>query len=406
MARSRTGWLVVLASLLVMPLRSAAADLPLPGTTLRLSRGGGGEKLVLVLNDASIPAPGQGNADNPAAAGLRVTLFGHDAPGEIAELVAPAGLGRPGWKYGTTGFVRYRFRNGSAPGGISPIRSVVLREGKGLRVVAKDIGLGLAGAQGSVGVRIEMGSIRLCALFAGEGVLRDEAGMFVAKNAPAPGLVECTDEALFGVPCDASATCGGTCSDGSLCGGVPGLGLGCRCVAGDQPCGGTSPVCNGTCPAGEECANVGGLPEPSCACVPTGSTGCGTVETCSEGDCPAGTSCFLTRFTCCGGVDVFGCGCATEPPPPPCGGPCPPGMICVPNVPGFAEGCYPMLCTIGGTPCPSGSTCVVPPGFSFEVCMPTPCTGGSGYPTCDGTCDPGLSCQDFVQFGGACYCTP
>ena len=167
MARSRTGWLVVLASLLAMPLRSDAIDLPLPGTTLRLSRGGGGEKLVLVLNDAGIPIPTQGSADNPAStAGLRVTLFGHDAPGEIAELMAPAGLGRPGWRYGRPGFVRYRFRNGSAPGGISPIRSVVLREGKGLRVVARDIGLGLAGAQGSVGVRIEIGSIRLCALFA------------------------------------------------------------------------------------------------------------------------------------------------------------------------------------------------------------------------------------------------
>jgi len=106
--RSRTAWLVLLAGLLAAPSIIQAIDLPLPGTTLRLVRSGSGEKLVLVLNDASIPAPGQGNADNPATAGLRVTLFGHDAPGEIVDLPAPAGLGRPGWKYGTTGFVRYR----------------------------------------------------------------------------------------------------------------------------------------------------------------------------------------------------------------------------------------------------------------------------------------------------------
>src|SRR5262245_18973021 len=121
MIRSRTAWLVVLAGLLTVPVPSRATDLPVPGTSLRLARSGAGEKLVLVLDDPSIPAPGQGSADNPANAGLRVTLFGHDASGEIAELMAPAGLGRPGWRYGTTGRVRYRFRNGSAPGGISPI---------------------------------------------------------------------------------------------------------------------------------------------------------------------------------------------------------------------------------------------------------------------------------------------
>src|SRR5262245_57477413 len=185
---------------------------------LRLARSGGGEKLVLVLDDASIPAPGQGSADNPATTGLRVTLFGHDAPGETADLVAPAGLAQPGWKYGTNGLVRYRFRHGAAPGGISPIRSVVLREGKGLRVVAKAVGLGLAGVQGSVGVRIEYGSIRLCALFGADAIVHDEAGLFVAKSAPAPGIVECTDEALFGVPCNDTLTCGGTCPDGSQCG--------------------------------------------------------------------------------------------------------------------------------------------------------------------------------------------
>jgi hypothetical protein len=405
-APSRSFRVVLLVGLLCGPSRGGASDKPLPGTILRLQRSAGGEKMLLVLNDPSIPVPAQGSPDNPAAtAGLRIMLFGHDVPGEMAEVTAPAGLGRPGWKYGSTGFVRYRFRNGAAPGGISPIRSVVLREGKGLRVVARAVGLALAGPQGSVGVRIEMGSIRLCALFAGSAVLRDQASLFLAKSAPAPGLVECTDEGLFGVPCDASATCGGTCPDGAACGGDPGLGLPCSCIAANQPCGDTAPVCNGTCPTGEECANVGGVPYPGCGCLPPGSVGCGTVSpTCGDGACPAGTSCFTTTFTCCGGFTITGCGCATEPPPPPCGGPCPPGGLCT-TAPGFPEACYPITCDGPGT-CPSGSECVPYPEFAIDVCAPIACIGGSGYPTCDGTCDTGLSCQGFVQNGGACYCAP
>jgi hypothetical protein len=125
MAPSRNLGLVLLASLVCGRAGSGASDLPLPGTILRLERAGGREKLLLVLNDPDIPVPAQGSPDNPAAtAGLRVVLFGHDVPGEIAEVTAPPGLGRPGWKYGSTGFVRYRFRNGAAPGGPSPVRSV------------------------------------------------------------------------------------------------------------------------------------------------------------------------------------------------------------------------------------------------------------------------------------------
>lgn len=390
--------------MLLAPVTGGAADYPFPGTTLRLQRSGAGEKLVLVLNDASIPVPAQGSPDNPAAtAGLRLVLFGHDSPGEIAEFTAPPGLGQPGWKYGTSGTVRYRFRNSAAPGGSSPIRAVAVRAGKGLRIVARAVGLGLAGAQGAVGVRVEMGATRLCALFVGAAVLRDEAGRFIAKNAPAPGLVGCTDEGLFGVPCDASATCGGLCPGGSQCGGDPGLALPCTCIAANQPCGDTAPACNGTCPAGEECANVGGVPYPACGCLPVGSIGCGTVyPTCGGGECPAGTDCYETTFSCCGGFTITGCGCLTGPPPPPCGGPCPPGTICA-VAPGLPQSCYPIPCAGGGA-CPSGSACGPIPGVGGEFCIPIPCDAGAGYPTCDGTCTSGLSCQGFAV--GDCYCAP
>jgi len=407
MAGRRIVGLLAWALLLVSPGAAVAVDHPLPGSTLRLERSAAGETLVLVLNDASIPVPAQGSADNPAAtAGLRVVLFGHDAPGEIAELTAPPGLGRPGWTYGRAGAVRYRFRNTGAPGGPSPIRAVSLRAGKGIRIVARAAGLGLAGPQGSIGVRVEMGSTRLCALFTGGAVLRDEAGLFVAKHSAIPGLVECTDEGLFGVACDASSMCGGTCPDGSQCGGNLGLGLPCTCIGASQPCGDTAPVCNGTCPAGEACANVGGVPYPGCACLPEGSIGCGTVyPTCGGGECPAGTDCYQTTFTCCGGFSITGCGCLDGPPLPPCGGPCPPGSFCSPPAPGFPEGCYPILCD-GGTICPSGSACGLLPGPDIEVCLPILCDAGAGFPACDATCAGGLTCQGFAQGVGGCYCAP
>jgi hypothetical protein len=349
-----------------------------------------------------VPAPG--SADDPALnVGMRILLFGHSFSGEIAELVVPPGLGRPGWSESSAGPARYRFRNGDAPAGPSPVRWVSLREGRRLSVVAKAAGLALSVPQGSVGVRIEIGSGRLCALFAGESVRRDEAGAFVARWAPAPGgLVQCTDEGLFGVGCEASPLCGGLCPDGSQCSGVPGLGS-CTCVSPTQPCGDTATVCNGQCPAGEVCANIGGVPYPACGCLPAGSVGCGTVETCGDGDCPTGLGCYVHTFTCCGGLVLWGCGCSSEPQPPPCGGPCPPGLACLGPVPGFPQDCYPLPCSASS--CPSGSTCEDLGGGSL-FCFPIACSGGSGYPACDGTCDPSLSCQGFVQGSGACYCAP
>jgi hypothetical protein len=101
-------------------------------------------------------------------------------------------------------------------------------------------------------------------------------------------------------------------------------------------------------------------------------------------------------------VSVSGCACLSAPPPPPCGGPCPPGSVCWPyGVPGFPPGCYPQNCS--ATPCPAGSVCQPLGGGMY--CAPIPCSGGSGYPTCDGACSGSDTCQAYVSVGG-CYCTP
>lgn len=373
-----------------------AVDQPLPGQTVTIKRAAR-ETFKLVLRDPSILVPAPGSADDPSQHGLTVQLFGHSTPGEMAELAVPGLLG---WKVQASP-LRYSFSNSVAPGGPSPVRALQIRGGKGLKIVARVAGLALTTPQYSVGVRVQMGSTRLCALFDAPAVRRDAPGVFMARNADVPGLAACTDEGLSGNGCSGSPTCGGLCpGPNEEC--AFDFGGGCVCISGAQPCGGTAPACNGECPDGQACANVGGVPYSACACLPTGTTGCGETATCGGG-CPGDLSCNSVYFTCCGGVIINGCGCTDGPPPPPCGGPCPPGLFCAGAAPGFPEGCYPTNCS-GGSACPTGAQCS--PLFGGMYCTPTACTGGSGYPTCDGSCDPGLTCKSFAQSGGACYCAP
>jgi len=399
---------VLLPLLLIPSAPLRAADQPVTGKKLVLKRTDARETLVLVLNDPLVPVPAVGGADDPASsAGLTLTLFG-GSPGATAMLSAPPGMGNPGWSATDGVRTRYVYRNRNAPGGASPIAKISLRQGKGLKIVARATGLQLTGPQGSVGVRITTGSTQTCALFAGPGIRTDEAGRFFARDAAKPALAECSDDGLSGLDCTASVECNGLCSAGAECGGDYFVG-GCVCVSPSQPCGDTAPVCNGECPAGEECASIGGVPSPSCGCLPVGSTGCGTVyPTCGDGDCPAGTACFVDTFTCCGGVTISGCACLTGPPPPPCGGTCPPGWQCV-AIPGQPEFCLPPFCE-GGAGAPAcdgsctlaGTTCQAVGGIC--LCMPL-CDGGDPFPTCNGTCSqPGMSCQAAAT--DDCLCLP
>ena len=393
--------LLLLVSVTRTPV--CAADQVVPGARLRLEQSASGDSLVLVLSSPSLQVPTAGSADDPALnAGMRIVLFGHSFPGEIAELIVPPGLGRPGWSASATTPTRYRYRNSGAPAGPSPVRWATLRQGR-LRVVARAAGLALSGPQGSVGVRVEIGPNTICTVFAGAAVRRDEVGTFFTRGAPTPGLMDCGSEGLFGTPCEASSLCGGLCPDGSQCAGFPGFAP-CTCISSSGPCGDTAPVCSGQCPAGEVCSDVGGAPFNSCSCLPEGSVGCGMVyPTCGDGDCPPGLGCYLVTFTCCGGATISNCGCLSAPPTPPCGGPCPPGSLCLGPAPGFPQACYPQACSASS--CPPGSTCEDFGGGAL-YCQPIVCSGGSGYPTCDGTCDPGLSCQGFPQGTGACCCAP
>src|SRR5262249_12854825 len=160
-------------------------------------------------------------------------------------------LGQPGWSVRGGARTSDAYRNLAAPAGPTPVRFARLRSGDAISIRARSPGLALNGPQSSVGVRIEIGGTRYCALFSGGSVRRDVTGRFFARGAAASVLTTCADDSLFGRECGlASPQCGGLCPDGQQCGGLSVSG--CSCVAPHQPCGDSAPACNGDCPAGEE----------------------------------------------------------------------------------------------------------------------------------------------------------
>jgi hypothetical protein len=366
------GFAFVLSSLGV---RALATDRPIDGQRLVLRQTGATAKLVFVSRDPDFLFPAIGGPDDPSTGspgGATVELF--SASEGQASLGVPPDSGTPGWTV-VSDPPYYKFRNRLAPGGISPVRVAVLRDGKTLKIVAKDAGLPLAVAQGAVGIRITTGTLRNCARFAGSTIRKDEPGAFVAsRSTPDPLFLDCSDTSMNGEPpaCDVTPypACGsGTCpGDGVCVSGFAGVFF-CHCVSPSQPCGDTAPMCSGTCPVGEDCFSVGPGPFPGCVCLPEGSTPCG------------------------------------DPGPPVCGGACPSGTTCEPIVelPIFGGGlgcvCAPPggQCGSGGVDCPNGYACAAIP-LSTGQCVPITC--GGPYPTCGGECVSGAVCQPLKAVVG------
>jgi hypothetical protein len=376
--RLRARLAVVLACGSLLAHAAHATDQPLDAVRLVLKRRDGREKLLFVSRDPRVLFPVVGSADDPATGtpgGATIELFSHSEGS--AALSVPAGAGKPGWKVASD---RYTFTNPKAPAGPSPVEVLVLRQAKGLKVIARAAGLPLSGAQGSVGIRVSTGELRNCALFDAPTIRRDEVGRFVAQGAAATSLGDCSDAALAGLTCSDTPfpTCDGPCLAGSVCGPTAGLDA-CRCISSAEPCGETAPVCNGECPAGEECATFQGYPLPTCACLPAGSTPCGGAFPSCGGACPGSQVCRLVSL----------------PSPPPIG-----GETCLCTNPGPCDS------SCGGADCPSGFFCAVIPQQGC-TCAPINCSGGAPFPVCGGTCSPGSSCQPVAvpQYGlGFCVC--
>lgn len=372
---------IVLLGLLAVSNVVRAADQPIDAVELKLkaSGSGGTPVLVFVSRDPALLFPSIGSADDPATGapgGAVIEVFSqHEPP---ATLSVPPGAGNPGWSARAAAHPSYKFRNSLAPTGIATMRTVTLKQGKLLKLVARDTGLALTSPLGPIGIRITTGTLRNCALFDAATIVTDKPGLYLAKHALGGSISDCSNASLDGTP--PPPTCGGIFP--KCFGSCPGDGVcmagsfTCACFSPSTPCGQTSPICGGACDAGEECDAVGPGYPPTCECIPVGSTRCGSpgAPQCG-GECSSGRVCrpayALPLF---GGA--LGCGCAS---PGPCG--------------------------LDGLDCPNGFACAVTLPLAF-TCKPIDCSGGSGYPTCDGACGPGGVCQAVTSpgFGSTCVC--
>lgn len=315
---------VALASfLLASPVQ--ALDQPVDAVKLVLKRSASGsQSLVFVSRDPDVLFPPVGGADDPATGspgGALLDLF--SATEGAAGLAVPSGEGTPGWTVAAGTVPRFRFRNPDAPAGVSPVRVVVLKAGRVLKVVARTTGVPLAVPQLAVGIRFTTGTRRTCALFGGSTIQKDVAGKFVAKGALASALADCSDASLTVVPCHLIADpfepmCGGVCPPGETCATEFGPQLEQLCVC--HPVGTTScldsgfPACGGFCAGGNTCQAFhlsfpeGGVELSSCACVDPANTCDDPAGTCfAVGVCPTGQACLAQ------GPPTSACGCLTPP---------------------------------------------------------------------------------------------
>jgi hypothetical protein len=331
MSPRRVAVAVVLVSLLVAE-SAAALDRPIAAAKLVLKRAPTRDTLAFVSRDPGFLFPPIGGADDPATGtpgGLSVELF--SGTGETALLPAPGGLGKPGWLVASGPTSQFRFQNALAPGGVSVIRLALLKQGRVLKVTSRIVGLALAGPQGSVGIRITTGTRRSCALFDPATIKRDEAGRFVARNAVAAAIADCSNASLGGAPPTTTTTtsttlpgcsvdpfapaCVGVCPSGEQCVGGFGAGLGieCGCIPDDAtPCLESGyPACGGACTGGRVCQAFHLLPGEgpeitSCACVDPGNTCDDPAGTCFEiGVCAPGQVCEVVA------QPTSACGCGS-----------------------------------------------------------------------------------------------
>src|SRR5262245_58804703 len=257
------GRLYVLGVLSIVGLcvAAGAADRPISAAKLVLALKGNKAKLVFTSKDPGYVFPAIGSFDDPISGspgGAYIHLFS-PAEGE-AVLYAPNSPGKPGWKQKDGTRDVQKFGNPDAPDAFSAVRSLVFREGRNIKLMARATGLPLALPEGSVGIRIETGFTRNCALFGPSTIRTDVPGRFEAKDALASALADCSDGSLLGGPPTTTTTtvpnscalvvdfCGGDCPVGATCAPAPDF-ASCRCVDAKQPCGDTWPICGGPCPA-------------------------------------------------------------------------------------------------------------------------------------------------------------
>jgi hypothetical protein len=361
---------ILAATLLVAA--AGAADRPISASKLQLKRSGTKESLTFVSKDRTFPFPAIGSPDDPQTAGavLDVVPF----PGTAVALALPPGTGKPGWTGKAGASSRLEFDNPLAPSGISPVRVALLRQGKQIKITARGLaGLSFAPATESMTIRLTTGSLRTCVRFGPSTIRRSDTTVFLAANAAADSLPDCSDESIGLPPGCATSTspaCGGACPSGESCNDV---GNGCACLPdGATPCGSPgAPTCGGACPTGEVCRPI--IDSPFTA--PAVGCGCGAPTACSAGgvECTeghAGQACGITPGGGRGCLPMF-CGGGT------CGGPCGDGGTCSPifiSGPGVSACACAVAapCCDGGYVCPPSQYCELPTLNTCALCQSLP----------------------------------
>ncbi len=173
-------------------LEAAAADHPIEGTKIVLTRSSSGkEKLVFVSSDSALMAPASLSADDPTLTGVSIDLFsGLDGASTLLTIPNAAAAAPAIWKQ--TG-PDYRFVNGGAPDVVSGAKALLFKDGKKLKLIAKELPLPLSGRNTFVTIRITMGDTRYCARFNPANIKKDYAGRFIGRKAPAANVDDCTD---------------------------------------------------------------------------------------------------------------------------------------------------------------------------------------------------------------------
>lgn len=356
---------ITLSACLAAAGTAIAADRPIGGLQLRITRDAHGTERLLFLSRDALLVPALGSPDDPTSGspgGATVELFSQSTTGAVS-FSAPRDLDDPGWWTRQHG---YGFRHRAAPDPDSALWSIQLHASRGMRVVGRRAGLLLDGHEGRVGIRITTGEIQHCALFEPGTVLRDEPGAFHAKGAPASALTDCSDASLSPPPPPPPPPPTADCGDGLIdpdsesCDGAA-LGI---CGEFGASCGepGFSNQCQ-CCSKNGELVSLLGCCNPSSVAIPTpaGDGFCFPLRCDAPFTCGARSEC-LPSGDCCGQLDnpceFTLTGTALQP--------CCDGLVCGrPDVSGFFL------------------SCCVPPGGSCAQdadCCSQSCSGS-------GTCD-------------------
>src|SRR5262245_4444233 len=185
---------VAACALLAFAMIARAADQPISAVKIILKNVNGKEKFVFVSKDPGFRVPAIGSLDDPAngsPGGAIIDILTRDG-GNATFNVPPGESLPPGWKVKDATIDLYKYINKDAPLGPVPIKVVVLKDTKVLKIVGKETGIPLSGTLGDVVIRITTGNDRNCARFdASSTIKKDQPGQFIAVGAVASSLTDC-----------------------------------------------------------------------------------------------------------------------------------------------------------------------------------------------------------------------